>query len=90
MSDTCAKIVIHICCFFLLEFKSVGEIIRSELTLDERERLTEHIVNSVREVSPTDAAMLLTLIIGNPSLKQQAIRALLNFVSNELRYTIAH
>lgn len=75
---------------FILEFKTVGDIIRNELTYEEKQRLEEHIVNSVRNIHPTDIAMLLPLIMNTPSLQQAVLRTVTTFISNEMRYTLAN
>lgn len=74
----------------ILDFKTVGDIIRNELTFAEKQRLEEHIVNAVRQIGPADIAMLLPLIMNTPSLQQAALRTVTTFVTNELRYTMAN
>lgn len=76
--------------FSNLDFKSVGEIIRSELSYEEKQRLEEHIVNAVRQIHPTDVAMLLPLIMNTPSLQQAVLRTVTTFITNEMRYTLAN
>lgn len=79
----------NLCCC-ILDFRTVGDIIRNDLTQEQKWRLHEHVVNSVRNLHPTDAAMLLPLIMNSPNLQEAALRTIINFVTNELRYTIAN
>lgn len=74
----------------MTEFRTVGDIIRHDLTQDQKERLEEHIVNAVRNIHPTDFAMLLPLMASTPSLQQAVLRTVTTFVTNELRYTLAN
>lgn len=60
------------------------------MSVREREKLYEHIVNTVRQLHPTDAVILLPMIAGNPSLQQAAIRSVIAFLTNEMRYTVAN
>lgn len=62
-------------------FKPVSEIIRNDLTVQEREMLTEKIIGAVREFEPTDLALLLPLIMGNPSIQQSVLRTVTSFIS---------
>lgn len=74
----------------MLDFRTVGDIIQNELTTEEKWRLQEHIVNSVRQIHPTDIAMLLPLILNTPSLQEAVMKTVLTFITNEMRYTIAN
>lgn len=74
----------------LVGFRSVGDIIQNELSMEQKEQLQEHIVNAVREIHPVDIAMLLPLLANTPSLQQAALRTVTAFVTNELRYTVAN
>lgn len=71
-------------------FRSVADIITNDLTMEQKELLKEHIVNSVRQIHPADIAMLLPLLANTPSLQQTVLRTVTAFVSNELRYTLAN
>lgn len=71
-------------------FRSVADIITNDLTMEQKELLKEHIVNSVRQIHPIDIAMLLPLLANTPSLQQTVLRSVTTFVANELRYTLAN
>lgn len=74
----------------IIDFRTVGDIIRHDLTTEEKWRLQEHIVNSVRGVHPTDLAILMPLILNTPSLQEAVLKTVVTFISNEMRYTIAN
>ncbi|XP_055303409.1 protein C19orf12 homolog [Sitodiplosis mosellana] len=74
----------------LSNFRTVGDIIRNDLTQEEKWRLHEHVVNSVRHLHPTDVAMLMPLIMNTPSLQEAVLKTIVSFVTNEMRYTIAN
>lgn len=77
-------------CLFMLDFRTVGDIIQNDLTQEEKWRLHEHIVNSVRHLQPSDAAMLLPLLMSTPSLQEAVLKTLVSFITNEMRYTLAN
>lgn len=74
----------------VLDFRSVGDIIQNEMTMQQQEQLKEHIVNAFREIHPGDLALLIPLLTNTPSIQQAVIRTLTTFVTNELRYTLAN
>lgn len=74
----------------LIDFRTVGDIIQNDLTQQEKWRLHEHIVNSVRNTGPADVAMLLPLIMNTPSLQEAVMRTVVTFITNEMRYTITN
>lgn len=76
--------------FFSIDFRPVGEIIRHDLTMQQRERLTEHIVNSVRQIHPTDLVVLLPIIMNNGSLQMAVLKTVTTFISNEMQMHIAN
>lgn len=76
--------------WLMLDFRTVGDIIRNDLTTEQKWRLQEHIVNSVRGVHPTDLALLMPLIMSTPSLQEAVLKTVVTFVSNEMRYAIAN
>lgn len=73
-----------------LDFRTVGDIIRNDLSSEEKERLQEHIINAVRQLHPADAVMLLPLIMNTPSLQEAALKTAVTFITNEMRYAIAN
>lgn len=80
--------IIYVCT--CLDFRTVSDIIRNDLTQEEKWRLHEHVVNSVRQLHPTDVAMLMPLIMSTPSLQAAVLKTIVTFVTNEMRYTIAN
>lgn len=73
-----------------LDFRTVGDIIRNDLSSEEKERLQEHIINAVRQLHPADAVMLLPLIMNTPSLQEAALKTAVTFITNEMRYAIVN
>lgn len=74
----------------MVDFRSVGDIIQNDLTEQEKWRLHEAVVNSVRQINPADAVMLLPLILNTPSLQEAALKTVVTFITNEMRYQIAN
>lgn len=68
-----------------LDFRPVGHIIRHELNEEQRERLTEHIVNSVRQIHPTDLIAILPLIMAETSLQMAVLKTVTTFITNEMQ-----
>uniref|UniRef100_A0A2M4ASM0 Putative conserved plasma membrane protein n=1 Tax=Anopheles triannulatus TaxID=58253 RepID=A0A2M4ASM0_9DIPT len=69
-------------------FKPVSEIIRNELTVAERERLKERILNALSEFQPTDLVVILSLLTGNVSAQRAVLTAVATFITNEMRMQI--
>jgi len=66
-------------------FKPVSEILRNDMTNDQRKQLQEHIINAVRNIHPTDLAMLIPLIMaGDRSIQTAVIRTVTSFITNEM------
>lgn len=65
-------------------FKPLGEILRHDLTERQREQLQQHIINSVRDVHPTDLAMLIPLIMGDAGVQRAVLSTVTSFVTNEM------
>lgn len=57
--------------------------------MQQRERLTEHIVNSVREIHPTDLIVLLPIIMNSGSLQMAVLKTVTTFITNEMQMHIA-
>lgn len=89
-NHTISQYLLNYSCSFMLDFRSVGDIIRNDLTQEEKWRLHEHIVNSVRQINPADVAMLLPLILNTPSLQEAVLKTVVSFITNEMRYQIAN
>ncbi|KAG4068743.1 hypothetical protein HA402_002434 [Bradysia odoriphaga] len=66
------------------QFKPVSEIIRNDLTVQQKEKLMEHIMASVRDLDVTDAAVLLPMLMGSASIQQAVLSSVVTFVGKEL------
>lgn len=51
--------------------------------------LHEHIVNTVRQIQPTDVVALLPLLMNSASIQQAVIKTVISFIQNEMRMHIA-
>lgn len=69
----------------LIDFRPIGDIIRNELTVTQKQQLYEHITSTVRTLHPSDVIILLPLITGNESLQQAVFKTVLSFITNEIR-----
>jgi hypothetical protein len=75
--------------FFFSDFKSVGEIIRQDLTETQRQKLYHDIVKSVENVKPADLAMIVPMIMGsNPQVQQAVLQTVTSFIKNEMQLSI--
>lgn len=84
------KNILSIIHSFSSDFRAVGDIIRNDLTHQEKEKLQEHIVNAVRQLHPADIVMLMPLIMNTPSLQEAVLKTVVSFITNEMRYSIAN
>jgi len=66
------------------QFRSVGDIIRNDLTTQQKEKLMEHVMASVRDLEVTDAAILLPMLVGSASIQQAVLSSVVSFIGNEL------
>lgn len=66
----------------------MSEIITRDLTHRQREQLKRHIVESVRDFSPTDLALLIPFIMGNMAVQQAVLKTVVSFISNEMQLQI--
>lgn len=74
---------------YCTDFRPVGDIIRNNLTVRQKEMLHEHIVNTVRQIQPIDVVALLPLLMNSASIQQAVIKTVISFVQNEMRMHIA-
>lgn len=74
---------------YCTDFRPVGDIIRNDLTVRQKEMLHEHIVNTVRQIQPIDVVALLPLLMNSASIQQAVIKTVISFVQNEMRMHIA-
>lgn len=65
-------------------FKPVGQILRQDLTQAQRERLQDHIMMAVRDIGPTDLALLIPMIMGDAGIQTAVLRTVTSFVTNEM------
>ncbi|XP_054916087.1 protein C19orf12 homolog isoform X4 [Poeciliopsis prolifica] len=71
------------------QFRPLPQILM-ELPPKQREQLYQDIDGVLGSLNWTDAAQLIALVMGNSTLKQQVIAALLNYVSKELRAEVRY
>lgn len=80
------------CIFFISQnvddFRSVGDIIRKDLTAEERKQLSDHIINSVNEVTPMDVVKLVMVVEAGP-IRGIVIETVISFFSNQLKMEIS-
>lgn len=74
--------------FYSLDFRSVGDIIRNDLTVRQKQELYDHILNTVRSMHPTDVMMLLPLITSSASIQEAVMKTVVTFVTNELGHSV--
>lgn len=72
------------------DFRSVSDIIINDMTVREKEILYENLVNAVRQIHPTDVAMLLPLLTSSATIQQAVLKTLVSFLTNEMRYSMAN
>ncbi|KAJ6637561.1 Protein Nazo [Pseudolycoriella hygida] len=66
------------------EFKSLGEIIKNDLTDYQREQLLQHIMASVRDIEITDIAILLPLLMSTESVQATVLKTVVTYIGREL------
>lgn len=69
-------------------FRSVGDIIRNDMSVREQEKLKDHIMTALSELHPTDIAMLLPLVMGNAAAQRAVLSTVVSFITNEMRLQI--
>lgn len=60
------------------------------MTVREKEKLYEHLVNTMRQLHPTDVAILLPLVTSTATIQQAVLKSLVSFLTNEMRYSLAN
>ncbi|XP_067854061.1 protein C19orf12 homolog isoform X5 [Heptranchias perlo] len=71
------------------QFKPFPQIIM-ELTPNQQLKLSNDVHNIVRHLDWTDAVHLISLVMGNATLKQQVLSAIKLFVSGQLNAQVRH
>ncbi|NP_001004911.1 protein C19orf12 homolog [Xenopus tropicalis] len=71
------------------QFKPIPQIIM-ELPPVQQQRLCDDIYTIVRTLDWTDATQLIMLVMGNDSLKQKVVAALINYMTKELQAEIQY
>lgn len=69
-------------------FRSVGDIIRNDLTDSQRERLYYHITESIREVDGSDLVTLLPLVLSATNVQQAVLQSVISFMVKEMQLRI--
>ncbi|CAH2005899.1 unnamed protein product [Acanthoscelides obtectus] len=72
----------------LSNFKPVVQILKDELDYEQKMRLSQCLEGVMEGVNKEDVAMLVTLIITSPSLKEAVLKELGNFLLKELSVTM--
>uniref|UniRef100_A0A0A9XEA2 Protein C19orf12 n=1 Tax=Lygus hesperus TaxID=30085 RepID=A0A0A9XEA2_LYGHE len=70
------------------KFKSVVEIIREDLTPEQRKMLVAHLEKAVRDVGITDVIQITTLLMTNEGLTLAIFSALQNFLTKDLNHQL--
>ncbi|XP_045895355.1 protein C19orf12 homolog [Micropterus dolomieu] len=71
------------------QFRPLPQILM-ELPPTQQEKLYNDIVAVLGNLNWTDAAQLVSLVMGNATLQQQVTAALLNYITNELRAEVRY
>ncbi|NXT62538.1 CS012 protein, partial [Chaetops frenatus] len=71
------------------QFKSVPQILM-ELPAAEKQKLCAEAMAIVKNLSWTDAAQLIALVMANPTLKGKVLGVLTNYLTNELKAQIKY
>lgn len=66
-------------------FKPVGDVIRYDLTVEQQERLREHIEVVAQQLEMTDMITLISILTTSRSVQAEVLRVLASFVQNELQ-----
>lgn len=66
-------------------FKPVGDVIRYDLTVEQQERLREHIEVVAQQLEMTDMITLISILTTSRSIQAEVLRVLASFVQNELQ-----
>lgn len=60
------------------------------MTVREKEKLYEHLINTVRQIHPADVAMLMPLVTSSATIQQAVLKSLVSFLTNEMRYAMVN
>lgn len=69
-------------------FRSVGTIIRLDMTDRQREQLGDHMRRVLQDVQAQDAVILLSLVASSESLKALVLKEVVSFIGTEMRMQI--
>lgn len=64
------------------------EVLRDDLTEDQREKLSHHVVEAFRDFGPQDIALLIPFLTANGPFQKIIIGKLVEFLTNEMRMQI--
>ncbi|CAL8350566.1 unnamed protein product [Merluccius merluccius] len=71
------------------QFKPLPQVL-TELTPSQQRKLYGDVMAILRNLDWTDVAQLVAMVMGNTSLQQQVMAALLNYVTKELKGEVRH
>ncbi|XP_013098635.1 protein C19orf12 homolog [Stomoxys calcitrans] len=69
-------------------FRPLGDVIINDLSDAQKELLVQKVTDALKDVHPTDLALLLPLIMNNVSIQRAVLNTVVSFVSSELRLQI--
>lgn len=70
------------------KFRSVAEVLQSELTSTQQQQLANSVARIVSSVDMTDVARLTALVMGNSSVRALVLREVISFVKNEVQLEV--
>lgn len=70
------------------QFRSVGSVIREQMTDEQRERLRDRILEVAQGVEVTDLAVLLPMLMSSQSMQTAVLKTVVSFVTNEMKMKI--
>lgn len=69
------------------KFKSVVEIINNDMTLEQKNRLVEHVERAMQTISASDLQTL-AMILVSPTMKEVIIKEIILYLSRELNLAV--
>lgn len=76
-------------CFFVVgQFRSAAEILINDLSIEEKQKLYEHIVQAFREFQPQDLAYLLPLLTSSVPFQKIVLGKVIHFLTTEMNMQI--